>query len=555
MGEVVIRRTSLDLSRSDPTVAQAELVERNRVLLALNELAAGLLRLDTPAAVYELALDGILRVMGATRGAIMVVDEEAGCFHLLRHHGYDAVVRGLSECLPFPTSLDHNKARLSGEIQIVHPDTASPIGRQVLASQQAMTGVLLPLRVGNRVTAILSYILDEYRDCPSGDRTLLETAATYTSAALERAILHEKMLAELTERRQAEQAAQSQRALLQTILDLTPVGIAMCDQAMRLTLFNRAWAEGVGLDPATPPGLPLYDLVPETRVAAALHQRVLAGETFYRPNISHLRPNCDTTRHYDQYLRPVVAADGSVTGLLSVVMDVTERFDRDQQKDVFMALASHELKTPVTTIKGFAQNSLRALAAESDPALRRRLTIINEQADLLTRLIDELLDTSQAQGEGLPLYPERFDLGYLVRTVAENLQLTAPDHTMEMRLAPDPTPVRADRQRMELVITNLVQNAIKYGGNARRVEITVTRQATTATVAVRDYGAGIPADQQARIFERFYRASNVRERQRGLGLGLYLAHTLVTRHGGRMWLDSTEGAGSTFYFSLPLDEL
>ena len=245
-------------------------------------------------------------------------------------------------------------------------------------------------------------------------------------------------------------------------------------------------------------------------------------------------------------------ATGQVTGFLSALVDVTARHELERQRDEFLSIASHELKTPVTTIKGYAQAGQRVLRNAGDERLLRTLRIIDEQSDRLTRLINELLDVSRMHSGTLPLYQESFDLSTLVYEVVGNMQLTAPEWTLALDLAPA-APVHADRQRLEQVMLNLVQNAIKYSGTSRRVEVTVTCADREIQTSVRDYGVGIPEAQQAFVFERFFRASNVDSRHySGLGLGLFIAHGIIVRHGGRMWLESTEGVGSTFSFTLPL---
>jgi signal transduction histidine kinase len=117
----------------------------------------------------------------------------------------------------------------------------------------------------------------------------------------------------------------------------------------------------------------------------------------------------------------------------------------------------------------------------------------------------------------------------------------------------EPVMVGADRQRIEQVLTNLVQNAIKYSSDTKRIEIACRVEGDEVVTSVHDYGVGIPAAQQSRVFQRFFRASNVStSNYSGLGLGLFISHGIITRHGGRMWLESAEGQGSTFYFALPL---
>ncbi len=238
---------------------------------------------------------------------------------------------------------------------------------------------------------------------------------------------------------------------------------------------------------------------------------------------------------------------------LSVLRDVTERKRLDQQKDEFIALASHELKTPVTAIKGYAQIGLRWAGERNDEKLARALRAIDQQTDRISRLLNELLDVSRIHGGELTLHREDFDLSELVREVISSFEMTAPGFTFDVSLPSELCMVHADRQRIEQVMINLAQNAIKYSEDPKRIEVTVMREGGEAVVAVRDFGVGIPAEEQGFIFQRYFRASNVPSSMySGLGLGLFIAHGIIARHHGRMWLESAEGQGSAFYFSLPV---
>jgi signal transduction histidine kinase len=241
--------------------------------------------------------------------------------------------------------------------------------------------------------------------------------------------------------------------------------------------------------------------------------------------------------------------------------EVAHRKRLEEQKDEFIAVASHELRTPTTAIKGYTQLALRATEKTGNEHLIRSLRIVNEKADQLTRLVNEMLDVSRIERDALRLEPVLFDIGLLVEEAIGTIKLTAPDSAFSVNLTDVPVLVQADRQRIEQVLTNLVDNAARYVGrgsnNGRRIEIAVTTSDGGAICSVRDYGVGIPADQQGEVFERFFRARNVttaRYPYPGFGLGLFISHSIISRHGGRMWLDSTEGVGSTFYFSLPMFE-
>jgi signal transduction histidine kinase len=190
-----------------------------------------------------------------------------------------------------------------------------------------------------------------------------------------------------------------------------------------------------------------------------------------------------------------------------------------------------------------------------DKGLNRMLHAVDSKADLLTELINEMLDVSRIERGVLPLRLEQFDLTRLLQEVASGFKMTAPDFAIECELPGEPITINADRQRIEQVLVNLVNNAIKYSGGTRKVQLNVTDGAAGPTVLVRDPGVGIPAAQQGQVSSRFFRASNVSTpRYSGLGLGLYISHGIVMRHGGSMWDESSEGVGSTFYFTLPSDQ-
>jgi signal transduction histidine kinase len=139
-----------------------------------------------------------------------------------------------------------------------------------------------------------------------------------------------------------------------------------------------------------------------------------------------------------------------------------------------------------------------------------------------------------------------------MREIVGNLRLAAPEFDISYDAPDTPLTVSADKLRIEQVVTNLVNNAVKYSGDSRKVEVTIRRQGDEAITSVHDYGLGIPADQLGQVFGRFFRGRNATSAHYpGLGLGLYLSHGIIARHEGRMWVQSTEGEGSTFYFALP----
>jgi PAS domain S-box-containing protein len=364
-----------------------------------------------------------------------------------------------------------------------------------------------------------------------------------------------RKLNEELEARVMERTAQveNQRALLETIIDATPVGLVLFDTEMRVVSLNAAWAQLSGVDYLSAPGKLIYDLAPSTRARRPVYDRVLRGEAFVDPGVEYRHPVDGQVRYYDIHYTPVRGAQGEVAGVLTAVVDATSRHELDRQKDEFLALTSHELRTPLTSIKAYAQRGARSASNLGDPMLSRTLHIINEQSDRLVRLIEDLLDVSRMQSGGPTFRMEQLDLRDLARRVAGELQALATDFTLDLKLSPQPVTVRADQERIRQVLVNLGENAVKYSGASRRIELEVSEKGQEAVTSVRDYGIGIPLHQQGQVFDRFFRSPEARVANReGLGLGLYISREIVLRHGGRMWVESREGEGSAFYFALPL---
>jgi len=238
--------------------------------------------------------------------------------------------------------------------------------------------------------------------------------------------------------------------------------------------------------------------------------------------------------------------------LNQMVARLEAAFDRQRQ---FTADASHELRTPLANIRLLTEMLMDDLAEAEVPArVRERVATIDVESGHLVQMINELLDLSRMEHAATQVRRDEVTLGPLVEASMQRLQTFAARQgvTLSAQLPPDLPPVRGDEERLDQLLMNLLHNAIKFSPGGGAVSITADEHPDAAVVSVRDEGVGIPARDQARVFERFYKVD--RARQRGLGgtgLGLAIARHIAEAHGGRIWLESAEGEGSTFSFSLP----
>jgi PAS domain S-box-containing protein len=237
---------------------------------------------------------------------------------------------------------------------------------------------------------------------------------------------------------------------------------------------------------------------------------------------------------------------------IGFVLDISDRKELDKRKDEFISMASHELKTPVTSLKGFLSLLQRSLATHGDEKALHYLARMDAQVTKLTKLINDLLDLSKMQTGQLVYREERFDLDALVQEIVENAQGTTQTHHLLLE-GETQAEVFGDRDRIGQVLINLLNNAIKYSPQADTVLVRVAKDQNKALVSVRDFGIGIAKEHQHKIFERFYQVTDPEEKTYpGLGIGLHITSEIVKRHGGQMWVESKKGEGATFHFTLPL---
>ncbi len=249
-----------------------------------------------------------------------------------------------------------------------------------------------------------------------------------------------------------------------------------------------------------------------------------------------------------------IAGVNFAEGTVYAFRDLTEERRLDELKADFIATVSHELRTPIAAVHGAAKTLEREDVVFTDDVRNRILSVISDQSERLVNLVNDILLTSQVESGKLVLESEQVDVSDLARGVIEAARMNAPDElTVELIAPPTLAPVATDRDKLRQVLANLVSNAVKYSFGRGRVDVRLEQRRAHLRIAVRDQGVGIPESELERVFEKFYRLyPDMTRGVGGTGLGLYICRELVRRMGGNIWVESSEGSGSTFFVELPL---
>jgi PAS domain S-box-containing protein len=252
---------------------------------------------------------------------------------------------------------------------------------------------------------------------------------------------------------------------------------------------------------------------------------------------------------------PLLSPEGSLLNIIASVRDITRFREAEELKSTFISVISHELKTPIALIKGYVSTLRREDASWDRKIVQDSLEVIEEEADRLTELIEDLLDASRLQAGALAINQSDVALEVLTERIAERFRTQSDSHTILVSF-PDQFPViLGDEDRLSQVLSNLISNAIKYSPEGGEIRIRGQALPEQVVLCVSDQGPGIAADDIPHVFDRFYRASEATRTTKGAGLGLYLARAVVEAHGGRIWVDPRPGSGARICFSLPRESI
>ena len=367
-------------------------------------------------------------------------------------------------------------------------------------------------------------------------------------------------LLDITAQKQAKEGQQKLMALvadseqlLRNITTAAPTGLWMSDEKGDITYVNQTWIDWTGLCYEEHLASGWFDsIIPEDRQKA--RERFL--EDFAHKSLFEVEfriHHTDGTRHWCVATgKPQYQNNGTFSGYIGSCVDITEQKNLQQQKDDFIGIASHELKTPVTSIKAYTQVLERMLLKKGETMEAGMINRMDGQLNRLTSLIGDLLDVTKINSGKLQFNDRDFEFNDHVRELVEDLQRTTEKHKLIENFLPTGI-VFGDKERIGQVITNLITNAIKYSPKADRIIIHTGIKNNEVNLCVQDFGIGIEEDKLNKVFEQFYRVSgDMQHTFPGLGLGLYISSEIIKREGGRIWVTSKHGEGSTFCFALPL---
>lgn len=358
----------------------------------------------------------------------------------------------------------------------------------------------------------------------------------------------------------ARRIAEEGEIRLQTILQQLPVGVLLADMVNNTIEANRHLEEMFGRELSNTleswkdtqntfqyPSKKLLTKDEWPLLRALQHGEVVTGD-----ELEYKKENGESI-----YIRvsaaPIHNRKNEIIAAVSTIDDVTQEKRVDQRKDNFINMASHELKTPVTSMKVYLELLKNQVECAESPTVTKIINSIEDQTRRLQELVEDLLDVTRTQTGKLRMNKEIFSLNTLVRDTVESLQ--NPNYQKIIILKNTRVKVKGDIFRLSQVVSNLVTNAMKYSPNDKKIHVSLEKKGKRAIITVQDYGMGIPASDQKKIFERLYQLdASPTNAFPGIGMGLFISKEIVRLHQGKIWVKSEPGKGSAFSFSVPIVE-
>lgn len=438
------------------------------------------------------------------------------------------------------------------------------IRRKEAEKSRLQAGFAFPILINKKVVGVLEFFSSTPTEPDRNFVNVMANIGAQLGRVIERNDAKEEYirLAQEKAARKAAEAAQERIQLSEiryrTMIEQSPLSIQILSPDGITVQVNKAWERLWGI---TLKDLKNYNILQDQQlVENNIMQYIRKGfegtpslipPIRYEPEktIEHISPI--PHRWVQAYIYPIKNKK-VIQEVVLIHQDITEIKELERQKDDFLGIASHELKTPVTSIKAYGQALQAIFKKRGDQVAAEQLGKMDAQINKLTSLISDLLDVTKIQSGRLEFHQSYFDFNSFVEEVTTELQHITEKHKLILKLSKTKT-IYGDRHRLGQVITNLISNAIKYSPHSHDIMIHSESDEKTITLRVQDFGIGIPKDKQDKVFEQFFRVSGPKQYTfPGLGLGLYISSEIIKRQGGKIWVNSAEGKGSTFCFSLPI---
>ncbi len=336
---------------------------------------------------------------------------------------------------------------------------------------------------------------------------------------------------------------------LESLLTSMVIGILLLDREGKIILSNPAAEAIISFSQEEVLGKSHLSVLRDYRLSETVGNVLSTG----KPQRLEININVPNEKTLEVNLAPVKDARGEVNGLVIAFHDITEIRRLERMRSEFIANVTHELRTPVTSVKGFTETLMQEENLEDPRLVKEFLEIIDREAERLNRLISDLLELTKIEYQGLIKFVP-VDVKELIEEVTKKLDPQIKKKKLQLSLGiPDsPTYILGDEDKLCQVLLNLLDNSIKYTPEGGHVKITLQEQEKEILVVVEDTGIGIPREEISRVFERFYRVDKARSRKMGgTGLGLAIVKHVIEAHHGKVWVESSLGQGSRFYFTLP----
>ena len=532
-----------------------------RALVDIRVLQREYLLAISRALTAELDLRDVLRII--LRAAVEIVSGRAGMIALVEPN---SETLGVAAVYGIPPDLVDHFAPLirgvpyqEGSEEDAIPELTRRLNQVAREANLGLTNVIrIPMISREKVIGLIYVFQTGNYRFGRDVADLLRSFAEQAAIAVRNARLYQ----------QVNQEKQRLDAILQQSAD----GVMILDQSLRITRFNLSLSHMTGWLPEEAIGKPHDEVIcwQKLRTNTDLTEAVANGWPL--PGAAHLhvegdcrRPENDQNQMADGKVislgityAPLLDDNGRMTDIIANVRDLTRYREEEELQKTFISVVSHELKTPVSIIKGYAGTLRRQDAHWSREVMDDSLAVIEEEADSLTDLIDDLLEVSRLQAGTFALeISDEVMLPKMATAVVRKFQSQTKKHTFAVHFPPDFPTIWGDERRLNQVFNNLVGNAIKYSMDGGLIHISGAVHSHYVTVSVRDEGIGIPDHEQHRIFQKFSRLDNALSRKtEGTGLGLFLSKEIIEAHNGRIWFSmNEEGQGTTFTFSLPRDRV